>query len=409
MSVPPAALPSGPPNRLAASGEGMQWLKPLRCWVQALMRALQREPVVVRIVLATVRGSAPREPGVGMLVASSRIEGTIGGGQLEWEALIAARALLEDGAVPARIERIVLGADRGQCCGGVVEVWMERYTCVDLALLEAANLAAQRGAAVLLSTIGRAAVERRIVCQTGVDIEAGQLLQERHAQAVPRVRRSAHGEATLLERLDDALPPLWLYGAGHVGQALARILMDLPLQLTWIDSRTEQFPAQIPTAVRVLCSTDPVQSVAAAPTGARFLVMTHSHSLDYALCRAILARGDFAWAGLIGSKSKSARFRSRLARDGLGGEAIARLACPIGIGGIASKWPAAIAVGVAAQVMRDVSAQGDEASIDDGDLTPMVPLAEATCAGSLGEGAAVGGVACATAACAACGPLAAKL
>lgn len=380
MSVPPAVLLSGLPDRLAASDVGTQWLKPLRCWVHALMRALQRDPIVVRIVLATVRGSAPREPGVAMLVASSGIEGTIGGGQLEWEALMAARALLEDGAVPARLERIVLGADRGQCCGGVVEVWMERYTRADLALLEAASLAALRGAAVLLSTIGGAAVERRIVCQTGVDREASQLLQQPHAQAVPYVRHSTHGAATLLERLDDALPPLWLYGAGHVGQALARILMDLPLQLTWIDSRAESFPAQIPAAVRVLCGSDPLPSVAAAPKGTRFLVMTHSHSLDYALCRAILVRSDFAWAGLIGSKSKAARFRSRLARDGLGSEAIARLVCPIGIGGIASKWPAAIAVGVAAQVMQDLSAQGEEAGMDEGDAAGSVACATGVCA-----------------------------
>jgi xanthine dehydrogenase accessory factor len=186
------------------------------------------------------------------------------------------------------------------------------------------------------------------------------LLRAPYARAIPRIRRNAAGEATLLERLDNVLPPLWLYGAGHVGQALARILTQLPLRLTWIDSRAEQFPAQIPAAVQVLHSADPVTSVAAAPAGARFLVMTHSHPLDYALCRAILTRGDFAWAGLIGSKSKAARFRSRLARDGLAGEAVARLICPIGIGGIASKWPAAIAVGVAAQVMQDIGAADED-------------------------------------------------
>jgi len=339
---------------------GASVLEPLRCWVQALMRALQCDPAVVRIVLATVRGSAPREPGVGMLVASSGIQGTIGGGQLEWEALAAARALLEERAVPALMQRIVLGADRGQCCGGVVEVWMERYTRADLGLLEAANLAAGRGAAVLMSTIGPPGVERRILCDGGADAEADQLLRAAYARALPRLRRNAAGEATLLERLDDVLPPLWLYGAGHVGQALARILMELPVRLTWIDSRAGQFPAQIPAAVQVLHSIDPVTSVAAAPAGARFLVMTHSHPLDYALCRAILTRGDFAWAGLIGSKSKAARFRSRLARDGLAGAAIARLICPIGIGGIASKWPAAIAVGVAAQLMQDIGAPGED-------------------------------------------------
>jgi xanthine dehydrogenase accessory factor len=359
MSVPPAPWLSGPPHTPRASGVGAQWLEPLRCWVQALMRALQHDPAVVRIALATVRGSAPREPGAGMLVAASGIQGTIGGGQLEWEALAAAHALLEERAVPALMQRIVLGADRGQCCGGVVEVWMERYARADLGLLEAANLAAGRGAAVLMSTIGPTGVERRILCDGGADTETDQLLRAPDARAIPRIRRNAAGEATLLERLDNVLPPLWLYGAGHVGQALARILTQLPLRLTWIDSRAEQFPAQIPAAVQVLHSADPVTSVAAAPAGARFLVMTHSHPLDYALCRAILTRGDFAWAGLIGSKSKAARFRSRLARDGLAGEAVARLICPIGIGGIASKWPAAIAVGVAAQVMQDIGAPGE--------------------------------------------------
>jgi xanthine dehydrogenase accessory factor len=344
---------------------------------------LQHQPAVVRVVMATVRGSAPREPGAGMLVALSAIEGTIGGGQLEWEALVAARAMLDDAAAPARLERIVLGTDRGQCCGGVVQVWMERYTCADLGLLESASLAARRGAAVLMSTIRRSTVERRIACRTGMDVEASRLLQAAYARATPRIRRDANGGVTLFERLDDVLPPLWLYGAGHVGQALARILAELPLRLTWIDSRAGQFPAQVPAAVEVVHSTAPVASVAAAPAGTRFLVMTHSHPMDYALCRAVLARNDFAWAGLIGSKSKAARFRSRLASDGFERETIARLICPIGIGGIASKWPAAIAVGVAAQVMRDISVQ---AGTKDEDLafnaSPGKAADEGSCAGA---------------------------
>jgi xanthine dehydrogenase accessory factor len=219
MSMPPAA-PSL--DRLAAaSGDGCQPTG----WLAALIRALQREPVIVRIVLAAVRGSAPRESGVSMLVAQSGITGTIGGGRLEWEALAAGRRLL-DGAGPAvQMQRIVLGADRGQCCGGVVDVWMERYTRADLDLLERATRAAQRGAAVLESELTGMGVERRILCHTGADVQSDHLLRAPRAQAMPRLRRHATGDATLLERLDEALPPLWLYGAGHVGQALARILM----------------------------------------------------------------------------------------------------------------------------------------------------------------------------------------
>jgi xanthine dehydrogenase accessory factor len=363
------------------------WLKPLSDWPQALSRALQGAPVAVRIVLAAVRGSAPREPGVGMLVSPAAVVGTIGGGQLEWQALTMARAMLDDAAVPARLQRMVLAADLGQCCGGVVEVWLERYTRADVKLLDAAAVAARRGPAVLESTLSSTGIERRVVCAAGTDAETSQLLRTPRAQAAPRVDRGRPDEVTLRERLDDALPPLWLYGAGHVGQALARILMELPVRLTWVDSRAELLPAQNDAAVQIVHSEDPVATLSDAPPGARFLVLTHSHPLDYALCRAILQRGDFAWAGLIGSSSKAARFRARLARDGLEPKAIAALVCPIGIDGISSKWPAAIAVGVAAQLMRDISAGAAGRQ-----HAPATPEAEATCAGvacaNCGAGAA---------------------
>jgi xanthine dehydrogenase accessory factor len=108
--------------------------------------------------------------------------------------------------------------------------------------------------------------------------------------------------------------------------------------------------------MQVLHRADPVAGIATAPAGAHFLVLTHSHPLDYALCRNILDRDDFAWLGLIGSESKAARFRARLGRDGLTAERIARLVCPIGMSGIVSKWPAAIAVGVAAQLLQQLAA-----------------------------------------------------
>ena len=129
------------------------WLKPLRDWPRSLLRTLQREPAIVRIVVTQVLGSAPREPGVCMLVGQQEFEGTIGGGQLEWQALAAARALLADATRAGRLQRLVLGTDLGQCCGGVVELWLERYTCADSALLRAASDAACAGPAVLITTI----------------------------------------------------------------------------------------------------------------------------------------------------------------------------------------------------------------------------------------------------------------
>ncbi|HEY6924340.1 MAG TPA: xanthine dehydrogenase accessory protein XdhC [Steroidobacteraceae bacterium] len=317
-----------------------------REWVSAVMLLLERESAVVRIVVAQVRGSAPREPGAFMLVGRDGVEGTIGGGRLEWESTAAARELLDDESAAGRLNTVVLGADLGQCCGGVVAVWLERFTREDVGFLRLVRETGARGEMVLSSTIKGAAVERRLLRAT--DSGGG--------SSFPHVERDVDGGARLLERLDDELPAVWLYGAGHVGQALARILAELPLRLTWIDSRAELFPASVPEDVRTRCDADSVATVSDAPAGTYFLVMTHSHPLDFALCQAILERNDFAWLGLIGSESKAARFRSRLKKEGVPPEVLARLVCPIGVAGIESKWPAAIAVGVATQVLQRVSA-----------------------------------------------------
>jgi len=342
----------------------VEWLKPLRDWPEALLATLEQEPAVVRILVTQVLGSAPREAGVCMLVGREQFQGTIGGGQLEWQALTAARLLLAGGEPAVRMQRIVLAADAAQCCGGVVQLWMQRYTRADRAVLCSMSNAARGGSAVLISTITTASmhhqgVDHQIISAAGEHPEADPMLRMPRDQAMPRVSVAATAErATLMERLDEALPALWLYGAGHVGQALARIVAELPLELTWIDPRAQLFPKPIPDSVRSVHALDPLATVAAAGAGTHFVVLTHSHALDYALCRAILQRGDFASLGLIGSNSKGARFRSRLARDGLSPQAIARLRCPIGAGAIASKWPAAIAVAVAFDLLREIGGEG---------------------------------------------------
>jgi xanthine dehydrogenase accessory factor len=375
-----------------------------RDWLPTLVKFLDREPVVVRIAVAEVRGSTPREPGAFMLVGRDSVEGSIGGGQLEWEAIAGARELLADTGVAARVNKVVLGADVGQCCGGVVSVWLERFTRESLGLLGVASDAGAHGCAVLSSTVRGGEVEHTVVrragtganailataadttagagatvatsagtnagasanvatpvatpADAGIDETADRLLREPRQRALPILTHNAAGEPTFLERLDDEFPAVWLYGAGHVGQALARILTELPLRLTWIDSRAELFPDTIGGGARILREPDSRATVSEAPVGAYFIVMSHSHPLDYSLCHALLERNDFAWLGLIGSASKAARFRSRLKRAGLGAEVIRKLVCPIGVDGIESKWPAAIAVAVAAQLMQQISAVG---------------------------------------------------
>ena len=268
-------------------------------WLATLAQRLVSEPSVVRVVVAATRGSAPREPGACMLVGAARSDGTIGGGNLEWKAIQIARDMLrEPGAEALRVDRFSLGATLGQCCGGAVELRFERHVQAD-----------------------RDALARRL-------------------------REEPRPLAT----------PLWLFGAGHVGNALVRVLGGLAFQVTWVDGRDGVFPESMPCNVSIVHSDLPESEVPGAPPGTFYLVMTHSHDLDYEIVRAILRRDDFAWTGLIGSETKARRFRQRLAAHGVAAGRIARLVSPIGIGGIGSKVPGAIAVAAAAQLQQELEA-----------------------------------------------------
>jgi xanthine dehydrogenase accessory factor len=327
------------PVHVEASG---RWLRTLSdTWPRVVCRLLEAgEPVVTRVLITEVRGSAPREPGACMLVSKSGTYGTIGGGNLEFQAMHAAESLLASGTRSVQLRRLVLGRELAQCCGGVVHLWLERFTSADLPFLRRAAHGGPRDSATAIVTeVSEQGIVRRLLQRGGTQ---------------PRLRFSTSSDesATLVERIERDRATLWLYGAGHVAQALIRLVADLPFEVTWIDSRAELLPAPLPDNVHPLCVRTPTNTVSSAPAGARFLVMTHDHGLDYALCRKVLERNDFAWLGLIGSKSKGARFRSRLARDGIAAETIARLVSPIGVEGVNNKWPAAIAVAVAAQLLQ---------------------------------------------------------
>jgi len=332
-----------------AEGRG-RWLRAMSdTWPRVVCRLLEAgEPVVTRVLIAEVRGSAPREPGACMLVSESGTYGTIGGGNLEWQAMQAAQSLLA-GTASVQLRRLVLGRELGQCCGGVVHLWLERFTPADLPFLRrAAQPGEMRDSVTAIATeVSGQGVVRKLVQQGGIQ---------------PRLRFSSAGEenASLLEPIEGRRAALWLYGAGHVAQALIRLMAELPFEVTWIDSRADLLPTPLPDNVHSLCVRTPTNTVNSAPAGARFLVMTHDHGLDYTLCRKILERNEFAWLGLIGSKSKGARFRSRLTRDGIAADTIARLVSPIGVPGVNHKWPAAIAVAVAAQLLQGLEppAQG---------------------------------------------------
>ena len=177
--------------------------------------------------------------------------------------------------------------------------------------------------------------------------------QIREFQLGPSLGQCCGGVARLL--FETVLPARWqvaLFGAGHVGKALVKLLADLPCRVAWIDEREGEFPDALPPRVRRIVTDAPEDAVADLPAGCDVLVMTHSHQLDFQVVEAALRRGDLAYVGLIGSRTKRARFVSRLVSHGRSEQEIARLTCPIGVPGAGGKHPAEIAIAVAAQLLQ---------------------------------------------------------
>lgn len=257
-----------------------------------LLSRLACAPAVLVTVCQT-RGSAPRDAGTWMGVFADAVVGTIGGGHLEHQAIAQARGLLQDPALPLPSQRIALGPSLGQCCGGVVDLAYERLSQSD----------------------------------------------------VP----------ALAQRLQATLPPVALFGGGHVGHALVQALRPLPFRLTWIDSREGIFPPGLPE--RVSCEhSEPVQSaVATLAAGSRVLIMSFSHAEDLDILAECLKRrrhrDDLPLIGLIGSATKWASFRHRLEARGFSPSELDAVHCPIGLPGIRGKEPAVIAASVAAQLL----------------------------------------------------------
>lgn len=312
-------------------------------WLSTLRARLNHQHALVRVVVVATRGSVPRDVGTCMLVGSGETHGTIGGGHLEYTAIDIARGMLVDGAptTPGRLDRFTLGATLGQCCGGVVELWFERYGPDQHEFLDRALQARQQGPTLMTIRLDdKEAITR--------DIE-------------PCAPAAGVGKAAgrFSERLDQIRPALILFGAGHVAQALVRVIADLPLDITWIDNRAAMFPDHLPAHINTVHADYPADEVRDAPADAHFLIMTHDHDLDYELCRVILRRGARGLVGLIGSATKAARFRHRLAAEQL---PVERLVCPIGVPGINTKVPAAIAIAAAAQLLQAIEAAAGSSS-----------------------------------------------
>ncbi len=331
-------------------------------WLAAAVEALNEGTACVLVTVAAVRGSAPRESGAKMAVMAECQSGTIGGGQLEYSAAQRAREVL-DGATGLVCERYPLGPAMAQCCGGDVQLVYQRLSAADLGWLSSwsARLS-DRAPFAALTPLDAAAPETQLIDDVddltgrlkggGAAIEPGQCL-------IARVEGSGRA---MVELVADRRRRLWLFGAGHVGQALVRALAPLPFHVTWVDQRLDYLPAGATAEVLPLPVPEPARIVPRIPAGCFVLVMSHSHPLDLEICAAALRRDDLPYVGLIGSATKKARFLKRFAEAGLSPAEIARLTCPIGLDGVAGKHPAVIAASVAADLLRrDEAARKAEA------------------------------------------------
>ncbi len=251
-------------------------------------RFLDKEGAKVLVEVASVRGSAPREQGAFMLVSMDAIAGTIGGGHLEYMAIDHARRMLAGKAADTAIS-VPLGPEIGQCCGGRVEIV---FRPVDTALKDE--------------------------------------LSERLAREAERQ------------------PAVYVFGAGHVGHAIAAALSLLPLNVTMVESREHEL-AGLPDNVTAKLVAMPESVVASIPPGSAVLILTHDHALDFLIAAEALKRSDLAYVGMIGSATKRATFAGWLKREAPGAD-FTRLTLPVG-GPLKDKRPAVIAALTAAEIM----------------------------------------------------------
>ncbi|MFZ5670724.1 MAG: XdhC family protein [Pseudomonadota bacterium] len=358
-------------------------------WAAQALAAVRRGEAVALVTVLAAEGSTPREAGTRMLIGERGQSGTIGGGALEHRASEQARRMLASDRNWA-LQDYPLGPFLQQCCGGHVRLLLERLDrdsarwlgeaarreaageryriegCVRGGRLERTVLPNAvgegdrpkdgGGGGIAVSSAAPSTMLRMVplpgpAAWGGTDSQwPGHLVWIVGSDGRPLAGRRSpltEGDA-IIETIDARRPRLLLFGAGHVGQAIARAFAPLAFRLDWFDCRDD---AAGP-GVAVHDEDRLVRLAAEAGPDDLVLILTHSHDLDYRLTRAVLTGAGARYCGLIGSDTKRARFLRRLRGDGVAETAIARLTCPIGLPGLKSKAPEVIAVAVAAQLLQ---------------------------------------------------------
>ncbi len=326
----------------------------MKKWLATLPQWLSDGHDCVLITITHVEGSTPREAGASMLVKRAKDDealsqgqthklhqvDTIGGGHLEWKATQIAHAMLSDQS-SIHLERFNLGARLGQCCGGLVWVLFEKISASHAALWRhRIERMSQHGLKRLLS-VGDSASRWQSCALLSTTIASGEIEFQQAGE-----------DWRFQQILTDHTFSVVIFGAGHVGEALVNALLPLQARIRWVDGREGVFPAFSHPTVEQINSDCPEDEVRLAPSNSYFLIMTHNHALDLSLCLALFKRRDFAYFGLIGSRSKRVVFERRLTARGVHATRLPQMVCPIGIQGISSKEPAAIAISVVAQLLQ---------------------------------------------------------
>ncbi len=321
-------------------------------WIAELTDLAAGGEAAVLVTVAGIRGSAPREIGAKMIVTAAETIGTIGGGQLEYQSTRVAVGMLDD--EQALLRSFPLGASMGQCCGGVVEILFEPVVNgMPGWLRDLAALHGQREPAMLVTRISTTTPAKLVVT---ADAVFG--ANDASAELVRKARDLLFEKSVACRNVQEFYEPvvvpdlnIAVFGAGHVGTAVVGALSQLDTNIRWVDSRRNIF-RHVPANVLAIEASDPALEVAAMPADSFYLVMTHSHAIDFDVCDRIMRRGDASYCGLIGSISKRRRFEKRYRQQGMAQSMIDTLVCPIGVDGIGGKKPAEIAVATAAEILK---------------------------------------------------------
>jgi xanthine dehydrogenase accessory factor len=315
---------------------------------------LDAAPASALVEVAEAKGSTPREKGAWMLVSPTAIFGTIGGGQLEFMAIDKAREVLagvnlyavEAGAAP---HRAAIASDRPRPlhASGDSEAPALRPSSFS-PFTGRRSRQGDEGRRRPLSDVA----PHELTLDIPLGPEIGQCCGGRVEVAISLVDDAKRETLIEMAKAEDrSRPHVYIFGGGHVGHALASSFALLPVNAVVVETRADAL-AGMPDSVETRLTPVPEEMVREAPANAAFVVLTHDHALDFLIVAEALKRGDAAYVGMIGSKTKKATFRSWYLKAAGGSEAdFARLVSPIGGGAVKDKRPAVIAALAAAEIM----------------------------------------------------------